>query len=65
MSGYTDRNLVNKVAHNAAMVGHNLDKGRVIATNDDIAFRGYWLGSAKLLSNSLFFDKAFNAPIKQ
>ena len=64
LSGYTDKNLVNQLAHHAAIVAHNAGKGRVIATSDVLAFRGYWLGSAKLLANSLFFAKAFNAPVK-
>ncbi len=64
LSGYTDKNLVNRLAHNAAVVAHNYGKGRVIATSDVLAFRGYWLGSAKLLANSLFFSKAFSAPVK-
>ena len=62
LSGYTDKNLVNRLAHNAAIVAHNYGQGRVIASSDVLAFRGYWLGSAKLLANSLFFAKAFNAP---
>jgi hypothetical protein len=61
MSGYTDRNLVNTIAHNAALVAHNHGKGRIIASSDDLAFRGYWLGSARILANSLFFAKAFSA----
>ncbi|WP_353537760.1 M14 family zinc carboxypeptidase [Colwellia sp. KU-HH00111] len=65
LSGYTDSNLVRRLAHNAAIVAHNYGKGRVIATADVLAFRGYWLGSAKLLANSLFFAKAFNAQSKR
>jgi len=61
MSGYTDRNLVNRIANNPALIAHNFGKGRVISTSDNLAFRGYWLGSAKLLANSLFFAKAFSA----
>ncbi len=61
LSGYTDKNLVNRLAHNAAIVAHNVGKGRVIATTEVLAFRGYWYGSAKLLANSLFFSKAFSA----
>jgi len=61
MSGYTDNNLVNRIANNAAVVAHNVGKGKVIATSDNMAFRGYWLGSARLLANSLFFADAFNA----
>jgi len=64
LSGYTDKNLVNRLAHNAAIVAHNLGKGRVIATTEVLSFRGYWHGSAKLLANSLFFSKAFSAPYK-
>ena len=65
LSGYTDKNLVHRLAHNAAIVAHNYGEGRVIASTDVLAFRGYWLGSAKLLANSLFFAKAFSAPVKK
>ncbi|WDD98915.1 M14 family metallopeptidase [Thalassomonas actiniarum] len=65
LSGYTDRNLVNRIANNSALVAHNLGKGRVIATTDNFVFRGYWYGSAKLLANSLFFAKAFHAPVRK
>ena len=64
LSGYTDQNLVDQLSKSAAIIAHNVKKGRVIASADVLAFRGYWLGSAKLLANSLFFSKAFNAPIK-
>jgi hypothetical protein len=64
LSGYTDRNLVNKIANSPAIIAHNLGRGRVIATTDVFAFRGYWLGSSKVLANSLFFAKAFSAPAK-
>ena len=64
LSGYTDDNLVNLIADNSALVAHNYGQGRVIATADVLAFRGYWLGSAKLLANSLFFAKAFNTPTR-
>jgi hypothetical protein len=64
MSGYADRNMVNRIANTSAVVAHNYGQGRVIASTDDLTFRGYWLGSAKLLANSLFFAKAFNANAK-
>lgn len=64
LSGYTDQNLVNRLAHNAAIIAHNYGKGRVIATSDVLAFRGYWHGSAKILANSLFFAKSFSANAK-
>lgn len=65
MSGYTDKNLVNRIGNNAAIVAHNVGQGRVIATSDNLAFRGYWLGSAKVIANSLFFAKAFSANVKK
>ena len=61
MSGYTDQNLVNRVANNPTLVAHNVGKGRVIASTDDLVFRGYFLGSMKIIANSLFFSKAFSA----
>lgn len=64
LSGYTDQNLTNRLAHNAAIVAHNYGRGRVIATTDVLAFRGYWHGSAKLLANSIFFAHAFSASAK-
>ena len=64
LSGFTDKNLENRLMHNAAIIAHNYGKGRVIATTDVLAFRGYWYGSAKLLANSLFFSKAFSASVK-
>lgn len=64
LSGYTDKNLVNRLAHHAAIVAHDYGEGRVIASSDVLAFRGYWLGSSKLLANSLFFAKAFSTQAK-
>lgn len=65
LSGYTDQNLVNRIAHNTPIVAHNFGKGRVIATSENLAFRGYWYGSAKILANALFFDKAFSVNLKE
>lgn len=64
LSGYADEKLVATLAQSPVLVAHNLKKGRVIAMADDMVFRGYWLGSAKLIANSLFFAKAFDAPIR-
>lgn len=63
LSGYTDKNLVNRIANTASFIAHNVGKGRVIATTDNLAFRGYWYGSVKLLANSLFFGKVFSTPV--
>jgi hypothetical protein len=63
LSGYTDKNLVNRLANNPTLVAHNVGKGRVIASTDDLVFRGYFLGSMKIIANSLFFAKAFSAKL--
>lgn len=62
LSGYTDKNLTQRIANTSSLIAHNVGKGRVIATTDNLVFRGYWYGSAKLLANSIFFGKLFNAP---
>lgn len=64
LSGYTDKSLVNTLASSPAVVAHNIGEGRIIATTNDLNFRGYWYGSAKILANSLFFSKAFSTPTK-
>ena len=61
-SGYTDQNLVNRIANSPMLIAHNIEQGRVIASTDNLAFRGYFYSSMKILSNSLFFAKAFNTP---
>lgn len=65
LSGYSDQNLVNRLASNPTLVAHNVGTGRVIASTDDLAFRGYFLGSMKIIANSLFFAKAFSANLAE
>mgnify|MGYP003624337406 CR=1 FL=1 len=65
LSGYADQNLVNRLANNPTLVAHNVGKGRVIASTDDLAFRGYFLGSMKIIANSLFFSKAFSTSLAE
>ncbi len=65
LSGYTDKNLVNRIAHNTPIIAHNFGKGRVIATSENLTFRGYWYGSAKIFANALFFDRAFSVSMKE
>jgi len=62
LSGYTAQSLIERIANTSSFVAHNVGQGRVIATTDNLSFRGYWHGSVKLLTNSLFFGHAFNAP---
>jgi hypothetical protein len=61
LSGYSDQHLINTMARTPVIIAHDLAKGRIIASVDDLVFRGYWYGTAKILANSLFFSKAFSA----
>ncbi len=61
MAGFTHENNIRQIKGSAALVAHNLGKGRVIGMTDNPVFRGYWYGTSRLLSNALFFAKAFNA----
>jgi len=65
LSGYSDQNLVNRLANNPTLVAHNVGKGRIIASTDDLAFRGYFFSSMKIIANSLFFAKAFSANLAE
>jgi hypothetical protein len=56
---------VNRLANNPTLVAHNVGKGRIIASTDNLAFRGYFLGSMKIIANSLFFAKAFSANLAE
>ena len=61
LSGYADELMIERLSQEPVLVAHNLGKGRVIASSDNLLFRGYWLGTAKLFANSLFFAKVFNS----
>lgn len=65
LSGYTDQNLVNRIAHNTPLIAHNYGKGRIIASSENLVFRGYWHGTSKILANALFFDRAFSVSMKE
>jgi len=64
MSGYTDKALENRIAHNTPVIAHNYGRGKIIASSENLAFRGYWLATAKLLANALYFDHTINASAK-
>ena len=61
LSGFSDSKITDKVANNSAIVAHNVGQGKVIASADNLVFRGYWLGTSKIVANTLFFSNSFNA----
>jgi hypothetical protein len=61
LAGYTAPEYVSRIAEGAAVVAHNHGEGRVIGMTDNPVFRGYFVGSSRLLINALYFGKMFSA----
>lgn len=54
-AGYAAQKFIDALAGTAAVTATRLGSGTVIRLADDPVFRGYTLGSARLLENALFF----------
>lgn len=54
-SGYLFRGYKNVVKNNAAINIDQLGRGKVISMVDNLNFRAFWLGTAKLFMNSIYF----------
>ena len=65
LSGYVPRGMEASIAKSAAVTVHKLGSGTVICLQDSPAFRGYWYGGHRLLSNSIFFKGIINRQAKQ
>lgn len=61
LAGFTAGEYVGQIRLAASLLAHNHGKGRVIAMTDNPVFRGYFVGSGRLLVNALFLGKAFNS----
>ena len=61
LAGYTAAEYVPRIAEGAALVAHNLGRGRVIGMTDNPVFRGYFQGSSRLLVNALYLGHGFSA----
>jgi hypothetical protein len=61
LSGYAAKENREVMAGKAALVAHRYGGGRVIGLADDVNFRAFFWGSAKLLSNAIFMAPAINA----
>lgn len=58
LSGYAAAENRQVLSQKAAILGHRKGQGRVIAFTDDVNFRAYFWGTAKLLSNAIFMAPA-------
>ena len=54
LAGYTANELQEQIGGSAAVIAHNVGKGKVIAFANNINFRGVWYGTSRLLSNAIF-----------
>jgi len=55
VNGYSSKANTLKVANSAAIIAASSGSGEVILFADDPTYRGYWLGTARLFLNSIFF----------
>lgn len=60
LAGFTSPEYVEQIRQAAALLAHNQGKGRVIAMTDNPVFRGYFVGSGRLLVNAMYLAKAFD-----
>lgn len=61
MSGYISRENYRK-AKDASLGGVSvLGRGRVIGFTDDLAFRAFWFGTNKILTNAIFYGALIDA----
>lgn len=62
LAGYTAPELQKLIGQSAAVVSHNVGKGKVIAFANNVNFRGVWYGTSRLMSNAIFMSSFINAP---
>ncbi|HET8815965.1 MAG TPA: M14 family zinc carboxypeptidase [Pseudidiomarina sp.] len=60
LSGYAAKENREVLAGKTAILAHRLGQGRVIAFSDDVNFRAFFYGSAKLLSNAIYLAPAIS-----
>jgi hypothetical protein len=61
LSGYVSRQNFIK-ARASSIVGVSVvGQGRVIGFTENLCFRGFWLGSSKMLTNAIFYGPLINA----
>lgn len=59
VAGYSSKKNVERIKNTPAVLAQRLERGSIVLFNDNPVFRGYWLGSARLMVNSLFFSTVF------
>jgi hypothetical protein len=65
VSGYLSSANQQHLVDGTSLLVQALGKGRLIAFTDDPVFRGYWLGTARVFINALYFGPLIEAPVKR
>ena len=55
INGYSSRLNISRVANSAAIIATASGRGEVVLFADDPTYRGYWLGTARIFLNAIFF----------
>ncbi|WP_428660524.1 M14 family zinc carboxypeptidase [Runella sp.] len=55
INGYASKQNISKVSNSAAIILSTVGSGRAVLFADDPTYRSYWLGTARLFFNSIFF----------
>jgi hypothetical protein len=55
VNGYAPKASLTSVANSAAIISTGSGRGNVVLFADDPTYRGYWLGTARIFINSIFF----------
>ncbi|QIA09305.1 M14 family zinc carboxypeptidase [Draconibacterium halophilum] len=55
LSGWVSKENINRLKNAPVVTVHNIGRGKLISYHDNMTFRGTWLGTNKLFSNSVFF----------
>lgn len=61
MSGYVSKENIDRIKETAAIIAVGKGRGSVVALMDNPTFRGFWLGTQRLLLNGLFFGDAITS----
>ncbi|MEP2650579.1 MAG: peptidase M14, partial [Paraglaciecola sp.] len=61
LAGYTAKEIQNQIGGSAAVVAHNVGKGKVIAFANNINFRGVWYGTSRLMTNAIYMAPFIDA----
>lgn len=59
VSGYASQENQQKMAGTPAIVAESMGEGAVVLFADNPGFRGYWLGTHKLVMNAIYFARGF------